>query len=1203
MRRPEGAMSLSLASLFGRIPLRGPARAAAVAVALLLASGASASAQTQPPVKGEVTLTQQSGFTRLAFHFDEEVGIKIAESSGILIVSFSKPVNIQVEQLAGQAQDLIRAARRDPDGNAVRIALSHKMKLHSIPAAERYFLDLLPESWSGVLPGLPQDVVDELARRAREAERLLRARNGEDRTKQIVPARVKAAVQPTFTRFLFELPEAVGVNAERNDDALTLRFDRRIQWDIADVRAVLPPGVSALDTEIEAETSRVTFALNGRVQLRTFREERAFVVDVDLMKAPKQAAVPPPVTAPVAQLSEPAAPAIAAPQTVPADKPLDQAAGEPQPQPVAAHEPPQAEPAPLPEAHPPVAQESAPAPEPMPVVEATPAPLPAADPKAPVSARVQRLKDGIVVNFQFAGPTPAAIFRHNDVVWIVFESAAPLNVAALNADAPGIRKSTLVRSGDGVTALRLKLERPRLVGAAADGATWSVTIADTLSRPSVPLSIARSVVGRNRANIVVPMGKASAAHRLRDPETGEELIAVTAPPPARGMLKEQSFLELRALASAQGVAVQPLADDVQTAIKPDSVTFTRPGGFALSATGAPAQQLSGVAATFDPQTWGFDRNAPFLAREAELIHAAADAPAAKRWDARLNLARFYLARDMAVEAKAVLDVALSEPHSKEDVTGSILRALSTIDLQRPAEALKDLSSPQIGKQQNANVWRAVALARTGKWAAARDGFKDIDSALAMLPVELQRVVLMEAFRAAIETRDAASASKFAEELQGIGIPPALQADADVLAGRYDEQLGRKQDALAKYRAAASSMNTRAASQGRLRELALRLSMNDVARKDALNGLETLTAVWRGDETETEGLRLLARLYREDRRYRDAFHAMRVALLAHPDSDMTRQIQDESAAAFQALFLDGKGDTLPAVEALGLFYDYRELTPIGRLGDEMIRKLADRLIGVDLLDQAAELLQHQVDNRLHGAARAQVAAKLATVYLMNHKAEQALAALKATRDSDVSNELREQRLLLEARALSELGRHPLALEIVSSLNSREALRLRADVLWSAKRWREAAEAIEKLYGERWRDFKPLAESERADILRAAIGYAMADEALSLQRLREKYSAKMAEGPDARAFEVVSSPIGTSGAEFQDVARRIGTVDTLTGFLSDIRARYDGDKKHAASGAKEDGSSGPQAAPAVPQPPAGGVPLRPDPLPTGSVNKRS
>ena len=93
--------------------------------------------------------------------------------------------------------------------------------------------------------------------------------------------------------------------------------------------------------------------------------------------------------------------------------------------------------------------------------------------------------------------------------------------------------------------------------------------------------------------------------------------------------------------------------------------------------------------------------------------------------------------------------------------------------------------------------------------------------------------------------------------------------------------------------------------------------------------------------------------------------MRTALLAYPDSEYTRQIQDEARITFDSLFLGGKADALPPIEALGLFYDYRDLTPIGWRGDEMIRRLADRLVAVDLLDQAAELLQHQVDNRLQG----------------------------------------------------------------------------------------------------------------------------------------------------------------------------------------------------------------------------------------------
>ena len=60
------------------------------------------------------------------------------------------------------------------------------------------------------------------------------------------------------------------------------------------------------------------------------------------------------------------------------------------------------------------------------------------------------------------------------------------------------------------------------------------------------------------------------------------------------------------------------------------------------------------------------------------------------------------------------------------------------------------------------------------------------------------------------------------------------------------------------------------------------------RDDVIPELETLTTVWRGDETEVEALQLLARLYTEDGRYRDAFHVMRSAMAAHPDSEMTRR---------------------------------------------------------------------------------------------------------------------------------------------------------------------------------------------------------------------------------------------------------------------------------------------------------------------------
>src|SRR5262249_15809468 len=155
----------------------------------------------------------------------------------------------------------------------------------------------------------------------------------------------------------------------------------------------------------------------------------------------------------------------------------------------------------------------------------------------------------------------------------------------------------------------------------------------------------------------------------------------------------------------------------------------------------------------------------------------------------------------------------------------------------------------------------------------------------------------------------------------------------------------------------------AAARARLREIALRQNVGQISRDDATTALEKLTLQWRGDDTEAEALQLLGRAYADDGRYRDAFKVIHTPLEVYPQAQMTRRIQDEAAAAFESLFLGGKGDNMSAVDALSLFYDFRELTPVGRRGDEMIRKLADRLVSIDLLDQAAELLQYQVDHRL------------------------------------------------------------------------------------------------------------------------------------------------------------------------------------------------------------------------------------------------
>src|SRR5262249_26909195 len=231
----------------------------------------------------------------------------------------------------------------------------------------------------------------------------------------------------------------------------------------------------------------------------------------------------------------------------------------------------------------------------------------------------------------------------------------------------------------------------------------------------------------------------------------------------------------------------------------------------------------------------------------------------------------------------------------------------------------------------------------------------------------------------------------------------------------------------------------------------------VKSEEAIDALERLRFQWRGDDVELRTLTELGNLYVGAGRYRDGLDTMRLAVRHFALNDQSRATATKMADIFQDLYLNGKADSMKPIEALGLFYDFRELTPVGAQGDEMIRKLADRLVSVDLLDPAAELLQHQVDQRLDGVAKASVAARLAVIYLMDRKAEKALDVIRSSKQTRLPDDLLAQRSLLEARALGDLKQYDQALELIAADESSEAGRVRAHLLWQSQRSPEAAPA--------------------------------------------------------------------------------------------------------------------------------------------------
>src|SRR3954471_7807775 len=272
------------------------ARACAQAVrrclaAVLLVSLATVStgwAQAQP-VKGEATFSAADGFARLVLKLDEDVDSDVSVAGSIVVIRFRRPVDIAVDTLSEAVPAYVGSARRDPDGTAIRLSLARKVSINAMTAGERIFVDLLPDNWSGLPPSLPQEVIRELSERARAAERALRAQRAVEAAKKRAPVRVRASVQPTFVRFVFELPDGASVSSALGEQKLSLMFNTALNFDLADARLAAPSNVASINQKIEGEAAVVEVALIGDVDVHSFREDKSYIVDVGFQQSDKLA--------------------------------------------------------------------------------------------------------------------------------------------------------------------------------------------------------------------------------------------------------------------------------------------------------------------------------------------------------------------------------------------------------------------------------------------------------------------------------------------------------------------------------------------------------------------------------------------------------------------------------------------------------------------------------------------------------------------------------------------------------------------------------------------------------------------------------------------------------------------------------------------------------------------------------------------------
>ncbi len=615
--------------------------------------------------------------------------------------------------------------------------------------------------------------------------------------------RFRAGTDHATDRIVLESNRPIAMSRSEAGGALLLRFDRPLQGDVT--RLALQLGRSILSAAVEGETLRLRLRHEVELDPRQV-SDRQLVLEL--------------------RAGQPAgAPVAAAPRGLPAllaEEPID-ASGMQKPS------------LPLPEEAVAAAlrrRGSAPALLPVPAAPAASQPE-----DGQLSITAARQGDvGVVVDYRWDHPVPAAAFLRDDRLWLVFAA----RTGRLAADA-----ATLARELEGLVldaerqirpdslVFRLQLAAGVRPTFAATAQGWRLSLRDGGPAPDPAAFPLRTVPSGGQLHIAA----SGPVLPLPDPRAGDRLLVVPMDPASAMPVAAGLFAEIEVLPSLTGLALRPLRQDILVEPEGDGLTVRRVDHQPLALDGQAA--AAPVLPAPEPKL-GFARLGTAIGQVERRRAEAAMADNPSDGKRRAQLVRTLLGLGLAAEARAVL--AVQGP----DAPALALLAAAADALADPRKVPPERFQP-VGPEDAAEaaLWRAYLLGAQGASGQAASALAASADVLARYPAALRRILGEGVVAMQLDHGDVNGALATIDGLVAVARDPAELAAWQLLQARALIQ----EDALPAARrpliqaASLGDGDTKLAAKGAEVELDLRTGRVDPQAAHA--ALQAMAPSWEG----------------------------------------------------------------------------------------------------------------------------------------------------------------------------------------------------------------------------------------------------------------------------------------------------------------------------------------------------------------------